>query len=51
MIPAEAAHATVSTLGELGIVQFIDLNPHKSGFQKTFSTEVITYTSNQIIII
>lgn len=40
IIPAEAAHDTIAALGELGLAQFVDLNPSKSAFQRTFATEV-----------
>lgn len=40
IIPAEAAHDTIAALGELGLAQFVDLNPDKSAFQRTFATEV-----------
>lgn len=40
MVPAEAAHETVSALGELGLAQFVDLNPNRSAFQRTYATEV-----------
>ncbi|PXF44378.1 V-type proton ATPase subunit a2 [Gracilariopsis chorda] len=35
-----AAHATVDELGKLGIVQFNDLNPEQSAFQRSFSANV-----------
>ena len=35
-----AAHATVDELGKLGIVQFNDLNPEQSAFQRSFSHNV-----------
>lgn len=40
MIPAEAAHETIHALGEVGLVQFVDLNPNRSAFQRTYATEV-----------
>lgn len=40
MIPAEAAHETIVSLGEIGLVQFVDLNPNRSAFQRTYATEV-----------
>jgi len=40
IMQAEAAHSTVSHLGDLGLVQFIDLNEHVSGFQRNFVKEV-----------
>lgn len=35
-----AAHATIDELGKLAIVQFNDLNPEQSAFQRSFSANV-----------
>ena len=40
IIPAEAAHDTVQTLGSVGLVAFRDLNKDKSAFQKTYANQV-----------
>jgi len=40
MLPAESAHDTVAALGEVGLLQFKDLNPDKSAFQRTFANRV-----------
>lgn len=40
MIPAEAAHDTIAALGELGLLQFKDLNTDKSAFQRTFASQI-----------
>jgi len=40
MIPAEAAHDTMSALGELGMLQFKDLNADKSAFQRTYASQI-----------
>lgn len=40
IIPSEAAHSTVSALGELGMLQFKDLNHDKSAFQRTYANQV-----------
>jgi hypothetical protein len=40
MIPAEAAHDTVSALGEVGMLQFKDLNAERSAFQRTYANQV-----------
>ena len=40
IIPAEAAHDTVQTLGQVGLVAFRDLNKDKSAFQKTYANQV-----------
>lgn len=40
IIPAEAAHNTVAHLGELGLLQFKDMNPKKSPFQRTYANQV-----------
>ncbi|KAL4389140.1 hypothetical protein S83_006351 [Arachis hypogaea] len=40
IIPAESAHRAVSYLGELGLLQFRDLNSEKSPFQRTFVNQV-----------
>ena len=37
---SEAAYACVSELGELGLVQFRDLNPDTNAFQRKFVNEV-----------
>lgn len=37
---SEAAYSCVSQLGELGIVQFRDLNPTVNAFQRKFVNEV-----------
>ena len=39
-MPAESAHDTVAALGEVGLLQFKDLNPDKSAFQRTFANQV-----------
>ncbi|OIV99351.1 hypothetical protein TanjilG_17161 [Lupinus angustifolius] len=40
IIPVESAHRAMSYLGELGLLQFRDLNDEKSPFQRTFVTQV-----------
>ncbi|BAT91934.1 V-type proton ATPase subunit a1 [Vigna angularis] len=40
IIPAESAHRAISYLGELGLLQFRDLNADKSPFQRTFVNQV-----------
>jgi len=40
IIPAEAAHDTVSQLGEAGLIEFKDLNADKSAFQRTYANQV-----------
>ncbi|KAK4408900.1 V-type proton ATPase subunit a1 [Sesamum angolense] len=40
IIPVESAHRAVSYLGELGLLQFRDLNNDKSPFQRTFVNQV-----------
>lgn len=40
MMPAESAHDTIAALGEVGLLQFKDLNPDKSAFQRTFANQV-----------
>lgn len=39
-IPSETAHATVQELGELGSVQFKDLNPDVSPFQRSYVSDI-----------
>lgn len=39
-VQVEAAHDTVDELGKLGLVEFRDLNPEVSAFQKNFVNEV-----------
>ncbi|PNH03163.1 Vacuolar proton ATPase a3 [Tetrabaena socialis] len=40
MIPADTAHDTVEALGEIGLLQFKDLNVDKSAFQRTYANQV-----------
>jgi V-type H+-transporting ATPase subunit a len=40
LVQLEAAHATVDELGELGLIQFKDLNPTVTAFQRNFINEV-----------
>lgn len=39
-IPQEIAHATTEELGQLGLVQMVDLNPDVNPFQRTFVSEL-----------
>jgi V-type H+-transporting ATPase subunit a len=39
-VQIEAAHYTVDELGQIGVVQFRDLNPHVSAFHRNFVNEV-----------
>ena len=39
-IPTELSHSTVSELGELGLVEFRDLNEEQSLFQRTYISEL-----------
>ncbi|KAE8698673.1 V-type proton ATPase subunit a3 [Hibiscus syriacus] len=40
IIPMESAHLTVSYLGDLGLLQFKDLNSDKSPFQRTYAAQI-----------
>ncbi|XP_059626733.1 V-type proton ATPase subunit a1 [Cornus florida] len=40
IIPVESAHRAISYIGELGLLQFRDLNADKSPFQRTFVNQV-----------
>ncbi|XVE67023.1 hypothetical protein DITRI_Ditri08aG0127000 [Diplodiscus trichospermus] len=40
IIPMESAHLTVSYLGDLGLLQFKDLNSEKSPFQRTYAAQI-----------
>ena len=40
LFQSEAAYNCISELGELGLVQFVDLNPEVSSFQRKFVSEV-----------
>ncbi|XP_042499594.1 V-type proton ATPase subunit a2-like [Macadamia integrifolia] len=40
IIPIESAHLTISNLGDLGLIQFKDLNAEKSPFQRTYATQI-----------
>ncbi|KAI8350578.1 V-type ATPase, V0 complex, 116kDa subunit family [Mortierella sp. GBAus27b] len=39
-IPSEVAQPTVAELGDLGLVQFRDLNPNVNAFQRVFVSEI-----------
>ncbi|XP_058074991.1 V-type proton ATPase subunit a3-like [Magnolia sinica] len=40
IIPIESAHQTISYLGDLGLIQFKDLNSDKSPFQRTYANQI-----------
>ncbi|KAK4405292.1 V-type proton ATPase subunit a3 [Sesamum angolense] len=40
ILPVESAHLAVSYLGDLGLVQFKDLNAEKSPFQRTYAIQI-----------
>jgi len=40
IIPADAAHETITLLGQVGMFQFKDLNADKSAFQRTYANQV-----------
>ncbi|GER50328.1 v-type proton ATPase 116 kDa subunit a isoform [Striga asiatica] len=40
IIPIESAHLAASYLGDLGLVQFKDLNAEKSPFQRTYAIQI-----------
>lgn len=40
IIPIESAHFTISYLGDLGLIQFKDLNTEKSPFQRTYANQI-----------
>ncbi len=40
ILQSEAAYNCISELGELGLVEFVDLNPDVSSFQRKFVSEV-----------
>uniref|UniRef100_A0ACD5WNC7 Uncharacterized protein n=2 Tax=Avena sativa TaxID=4498 RepID=A0ACD5WNC7_AVESA len=40
IIPAESARLAVSNLGDLGLLQFKDLNADKSPFQRTYAAQI-----------
>ncbi|KAJ4807196.1 V-type proton ATPase subunit a [Rhynchospora pubera] len=40
IIPIESSHLTLSYLGDLGLLQFKDLNADKSPFQRTYATQI-----------
>ncbi|KAL0561131.1 hypothetical protein IC582_001551 [Cucumis melo] len=40
IIPIESAHRTISYLGDLGLLQFKDLNADKSPFQRTYAAQI-----------
>ena len=40
IIPVESAHDSISYLGQLGLLQFKDLNADKNPFQRTYANQV-----------
>jgi V-type H+-transporting ATPase subunit a len=40
IIPEDAAHATIAELGDLGLLQFKDLNPGADAFKRKYTNEV-----------
>lgn len=40
IMPIESSHLTVSYLGDLGLLQFKDLNAEKSPFQRTYASQI-----------
>ncbi|KAI3679215.1 hypothetical protein L2E82_51589 [Cichorium intybus] len=40
IIPIESVHLTVSYLGDIGLIQFKDLNADKSPFQRTYASQI-----------
>ncbi|XP_071736750.1 V-type proton ATPase subunit a3-like [Rutidosis leptorrhynchoides] len=40
IIPVESARLTVSYLGDIGLIQFKDLNAEKSPFQRTYASQI-----------
>lgn len=40
LVPTESAHDTVAALGEIGLLQFKDMNEDKSAFQRTYANQV-----------
>ncbi|KAL9252910.1 V-type proton ATPase subunit a3-like protein [Drosera capensis] len=40
IIPIESAHLSISYLGDLGLIQFKDLNAEKSPFQRTYAAQI-----------
>ncbi|KAL8096913.1 hypothetical protein AgCh_030120 [Apium graveolens] len=40
ILPIESAHLAVAYLGDLGLLQFKDLNSDKSPFQRTYATQI-----------
>lgn len=40
IIPSESAHETLYEVGELGLLEFKDLNKEKSAFQRTYASQV-----------
>jgi hypothetical protein len=39
IVPAENAHDTVAALGDIGLLQFKDMNAEKSAFQRTYANQ------------
>ncbi len=40
MLPSESAHETMHALGEIGLLQFKDLNADKSAYQRNYASQV-----------
>jgi V-type H+-transporting ATPase subunit a len=45
IVQQEAAYNCIAELGEVGLVQFVDLNPDISSFQRKFVAEVRIFTA------
>ena len=50
-LQSEAAYSCVSELGELGLVQFRDLNPETNAFQRKFVNEVNSFVKPPLYLI
>lgn len=46
LIPAELSHDTIDALGEIGQLQFKDLNADKSVFQRTYASQASSMLQN-----
>ena len=43
IIPTDAAHETIAELGDLGLLQFKDLNPEREAFARTYASQVLSH--------
>lgn len=51
IIPSDAAHETIAELGDLGLMQFKDLNPEQEAFARTYASQVRPQQLGQLLYV